>query len=252
MTVSGTRSERQRVPTGSGQEPEDHGTPDGSRLAAVCWSLADRGGADGRGGRPCFGGDAQAQRLIQIGAAKRTATVTVYIGKSEDVRTDTSFVEHHRRRSRGGRRQSADRPLALDPRQEERHHARVGLRRRQEADRRVRRRGGLRHLAAADRDQPPLPARQPEGLGGQRPHHAVGHGAGRPDRRQGGADRQAVRRRTSSTRCRCSQPQQVMLEVRFVEATRAGRPRTRRAVERVRPAAISPTSAIARRRRSFR
>jgi pilus assembly protein CpaC len=38
-------------------------------------------------------GDAQAQRLIQIGAQKRTATVSVYIGKSEDVRTDTSFVE---------------------------------------------------------------------------------------------------------------------------------------------------------------
>jgi pilus assembly protein CpaC len=39
------------------------------------------------------GGDAQAQRLLQIGSIKRTATVPVYIGKSEDVRTDTSFVE---------------------------------------------------------------------------------------------------------------------------------------------------------------
>ena len=38
-------------------------------------------------------GQAQAQRLIQIGAQKRTATVSVYIGKSEDVRTDQSFVE---------------------------------------------------------------------------------------------------------------------------------------------------------------
>ncbi len=36
---------------------------------------------------------AQQQKTIQIGAAKRTATVSVYIGKSEDVRTDTSFVE---------------------------------------------------------------------------------------------------------------------------------------------------------------
>src|SRR4029079_18406280 len=34
-----------------------------------------------------------AERTIQIGQAKRTATVSVYIGKSEDVRTDTSFVE---------------------------------------------------------------------------------------------------------------------------------------------------------------
>ena len=41
-----------------------------------------------------FGGDeALAERSIQIGQAKRTATVTVYIGKSEDVRTDASFVE---------------------------------------------------------------------------------------------------------------------------------------------------------------
>ncbi len=38
-------------------------------------------------------GVANAERSIQIGAAKRTATVPVYIGKSEDVRTDTSFVE---------------------------------------------------------------------------------------------------------------------------------------------------------------
>ncbi len=36
---------------------------------------------------------AQAERVIQIGAGKRTATVQVFIGKSEDVRTDTSFVE---------------------------------------------------------------------------------------------------------------------------------------------------------------
>jgi pilus assembly protein CpaC len=32
-------------------------------------------------------------QVVQIGAAKRTATVAVYIGKSQDVRTDTSFVE---------------------------------------------------------------------------------------------------------------------------------------------------------------
>ena len=38
-------------------------------------------------------GEAQAQRTIQIVGAKRTAMVTVYIGKSEDVRTDQSFVE---------------------------------------------------------------------------------------------------------------------------------------------------------------
>src|SRR3954469_22571899 len=37
--------------------------------------------------------EAQAQRTIQIVGAKRTAMVSVYIGKSEDVRTDQSFVE---------------------------------------------------------------------------------------------------------------------------------------------------------------
>jgi pilus assembly protein CpaC len=40
-----------------------------------------------------FADEALAQRTIQIGAAKRTATISVYIGKTEDVRTDTSFVE---------------------------------------------------------------------------------------------------------------------------------------------------------------
>ena len=39
------------------------------------------------------GSEALAQRSIQIAQAKRTATVTVYIGKSEDVRTESSFVE---------------------------------------------------------------------------------------------------------------------------------------------------------------
>ena len=37
--------------------------------------------------------DAWAERTIQIGAAKRTSTVSVFIGKSEDVRTESSFVE---------------------------------------------------------------------------------------------------------------------------------------------------------------
>ena len=38
-------------------------------------------------------GEAQAQRVDPDRRAKRTATVQVYIGKSEDVRTDTSFVD---------------------------------------------------------------------------------------------------------------------------------------------------------------
>ncbi len=36
---------------------------------------------------------AEAQRFLQISAAKRTATVSVAIGKSEDVRTDASFAD---------------------------------------------------------------------------------------------------------------------------------------------------------------
>ena len=38
-------------------------------------------------------GAAQAERLLQIGSVKRSVTVPVYIGKTEDVRTDTSFVD---------------------------------------------------------------------------------------------------------------------------------------------------------------
>lgn len=38
-------------------------------------------------------GIASAQRIVQMIAAKRTATVSVQIGKTEDVRTDASFIE---------------------------------------------------------------------------------------------------------------------------------------------------------------
>src|SRR4051812_14446108 len=44
-------------------------------------------------GGPIGGNEALAERSIQIGQAKKTATVSVFIGKSEDVRTDSSFVE---------------------------------------------------------------------------------------------------------------------------------------------------------------
>jgi pilus assembly protein CpaC len=40
-----------------------------------------------------LGAEALAQKTIQIEGAKRTATVSVYIGKSQDVRTDASIVE---------------------------------------------------------------------------------------------------------------------------------------------------------------
>jgi pilus assembly protein CpaC len=44
-------------------------------------------------GSGLLGGEALAQKTIQIDGAKRTATISVYIGKTQDVRTDTSFVE---------------------------------------------------------------------------------------------------------------------------------------------------------------
>ncbi|MGZ3410041.1 MAG: type II and III secretion system protein family protein [Xanthobacteraceae bacterium] len=42
---------------------------------------------------PGFIATAQAQRTIVLGAAKRTSSITVPVGKSEDVRTDTPFVD---------------------------------------------------------------------------------------------------------------------------------------------------------------
>src|SRR5215831_8768793 len=40
-----------------------------------------------------FAGDARAQHTIQVGAAKRTASVVVPVGKSDDVRTDQPFAD---------------------------------------------------------------------------------------------------------------------------------------------------------------
>ena len=40
-----------------------------------------------------LGASALAQRLVQINAAKKTSLVSVSIGKTEDVRTDASFVD---------------------------------------------------------------------------------------------------------------------------------------------------------------
>jgi pilus assembly protein CpaC len=42
---------------------------------------------------PGFAGEAKAERLIQVGGAKRTASVVVPVGKSEDVHTDAPFVD---------------------------------------------------------------------------------------------------------------------------------------------------------------
>jgi pilus assembly protein CpaC len=42
---------------------------------------------------PGFSGEALAQRTIVLGAARRTSAITVPVGKSEDVRTDSPFVD---------------------------------------------------------------------------------------------------------------------------------------------------------------
>jgi len=44
-------------------------------------------------GLPGMTGAAMAERMIQVGSAKRTAAVVVPVGKSEDVRTDTPFTD---------------------------------------------------------------------------------------------------------------------------------------------------------------
>jgi pilus assembly protein CpaC len=44
-------------------------------------------------GRPGVAGEPASPRIIQVGAAKRTAAVVVPVGKSEDVRTDAPFVD---------------------------------------------------------------------------------------------------------------------------------------------------------------
>ena len=102
--------------------------------------------------------EAQAQRIVSVSGAKRTAAIMVPVGKTEDVRIDAPLQRRHGRRSRGRRRHSADRSCALDPRQEDRHHAGHDLRRRQAAGRAVRRRGVLRHFAPRSRARAASPA----------------------------------------------------------------------------------------------
>jgi pilus assembly protein CpaC len=62
-----------------------YGRPSVAKLIAVAMTIA--------AGWVSFDGAARAQQQIQIGAANRTATVSVYIGKTQDVRTDASFVD---------------------------------------------------------------------------------------------------------------------------------------------------------------
>ena len=180
-------------------------------------------------------GEAAAQRSIQIGAAKRTATVSVYIGKSEDVRTDTSFVEitvgdpevadvnplTDRALSILGKKNGTTRVSAYAEGKKligvfdvevvyDTSLLQTEIQRRFPYARlKVTAVNGRIMLSGTAPDGPTVDkavviAKQfgPDVIN-------IGQGAA---------------------------PQQVMLEVRFVEANRTGRPRARRAVERVRPA----------------
>ncbi len=125
----------------------------------------------------------QAQQRIAFASA-RTSMVTVTVGKSQDVRTDQSFVDITVGDPDVADVNPADRSCAVDSRQEDRHDTRHGLRPGQEAGRHIRRRGVLRHLAAVERDRA-FHRRRHQGVFGQRPHHAERHVAGRRDARSG-------------------------------------------------------------------
>ena len=131
---------------------------------------------------------------IQIGAAKRTATVQRLHRQVRGRAHRHELRRDHGRRSGDRGRQSADRRVAVDPRQEERHHAGVGLCRRQEADRRVRRRGDATTPRCC-RPKSAAASRTPSS-GSPRSTAASCCPAPRrtaPTARQGGDDRQAVR-----------------------------------------------------------
>jgi len=66
-------------------------SPDISRYRFILWTLIAALAV--AAGLLLPAGEAQAQKLVQISGANRTAMVNVSIGKSADVRTDTSFAD---------------------------------------------------------------------------------------------------------------------------------------------------------------
>ena len=139
---------------------------------------------------------------------------------------------HHGRRSGRRRRQSADRSCAVDPRQEDRHHAGHGLRPGQEGRRHFRHRSVLRRVAAGRGDRE-LYRRRHQGVLDRRPHHAQRHLAGRRHAGQGGHHRQAVR--AGHHQHRSGDAAAADHAGSALHRSVAGsRPRARRAMERVR------------------
>ena len=220
-------------------------------MAAPPWRRNVRAGAGTRGGGPietatsnfgcsprsrcsgsapcCWRRDrsarAQAQRLLQLSSAKHSVAVTVAFGKTEDVRIDAAFTD-----ITIGDSDVADiSPLTdrthLHPGQEDRHHAGH----RSTATARCR---SASSTSRSPTTSPRLAAEIGHFSDGSIKVSSVngrimlsGTVAGRR-RRSIAADghRPPVRARSRSTRCQVMQAQQVMLEVRFVEASRqAGR-----------------------------
>ena len=168
-------------------------------------------------------GQAQAQRLLQISGAKRT-TVADGRGRQDRGRAHRCALHrHHGRRSGGRGRHAVDRPLAVDPRQEDRHDARHGLRRGQAS----RSASSTSRCPTTCRGSRPRSAASPAAASGCRRSTAASCSSGTaPDAVT--LDRAVMIARQFAPEIintvQVLQPQQVMLEVRFVEASRqAGR-----------------------------
>ena len=119
---------------------------------------------------------ASAQRVLQISGAKRTATVLVPVGKTEDLRIDAPFTD-----ITVGDPDVAD-VAPLTDRAISVLGKKVGTTRvtvyaeRPAPCRHLRHRGDLRSVAPRHRGRPRRRPRH-QGVVGQRPHHAVGHRA---------------------------------------------------------------------------
>ena len=172
-----------------------------------------------------------AQRLLQISGATRTATVLVPVGKTEDVRIDAPFTD-----ITVGDPEVAD-VAPLTDRALSILGKKIGTTRvtvYAEGKRQV----GIFDIEVsydvsrlADRDRPGRRPRH-QGVVGQRPHHAVGHGAGRGHARQGGDHRAPVRARDHQ-HGRGGVAAAGHAGGALRRGLAPGRPRARRAVERV-------------------
>ena len=184
---------------------------------------------------------AGAARRSRSAAPSARRPIMVTVGKTEDVRIDAPFSRRHGRRSRGRRRHSAHRPRAVDPRQEDRNDA--GAR----CTARARSLVGVFDIEVSyDVSRLSAEIRRITGGGirvssvnGRIMLSGTSHDAATLDKavviaRQFAPD--------IINTVQVLQPQQVMLEVRFIEANAPGRPRARRSVEYASARTRSPIS----------